>query len=262
MTTRLLVTLCTYNERDNLERLIAAIQAHAPGAEILVVDDNSPDGTGQIADEIAARDGRVAVLHRSAKLGLGTATVAAFEHGIAHEFDVLINMDADFSHHPRHIPELLAAAEHADVAIGSRYVPGGGVVGWGWRRHLMSRCINAYARLLLGLTTRDNSGSYRCYHVAHLAALDFSRVRARGYAFQEEILFRLRQLGCRFVECPIVFEDRRAGTSKINFREILAALWVVLLLGWDRMRHVPVTAAARDTSHPAPHSRAGSASQD
>lgn len=253
MTKRLLVTLCTYNERDNLERLVAAIHAHCPEADILVVDDNSPDGTGELADALAARDERLEVLHRPGKLGLGTATVAAFQYGIDREYELLINMDADFSHHPRHIPELLSAADHDDVSVGSRYVPGGGVVGWGLRRHVMSRCINAYARLLLGLRTRDNSGSYRCYHVADLAALDFARIRARGYAFQEEILFRLRRLGCSFVECPIVFEDRRAGSSKINAREILAALWVLLQLGWDRLRKVPVVAEQnRKSTHSIP----------
>lgn len=239
-TERLLVTLCTYNERENLVAILPEIHRYAPQAEILVIDDNSPDGTGTLADEIAARDPRVHVLHRAGKLGLGTATLAGFRYGIEQGFTHLINLDADFSHHPRYIPALLACMERADVAIGSRYVAGGGVVGWGVKRHFMSRGINAYARLLLGLSTRDNSGSYRCYRVAKLRELDLDRFRARGYAFQEEVLYRCRRLGCRFEETPIVFEDRRYGQSKINQKEVFAALWVILRLAWDNLRHVPV----------------------
>src|SRR5262249_46044540 len=148
---RLLVTLCTYNERENLPALIPEIWNFAPDADILVIDDNSPDGTGQLADEWAARDPRVHVLHRPGKLGLGTATVAGFRYAIEHDYSLLINLDADFSHHPRHIPALRECMSHSDVAIGSRYVPGGGVVGWGLKRKFMSRCINTYARVLLGL---------------------------------------------------------------------------------------------------------------
>lgn len=238
---RLLVTLCTYNERENLAAIIPEIHQHAPHAEILVIDDNSPDGTGQLADELAARDPRIHVLHRAGKLGLGTATLAGFRYGIENGFMFLINLDADFSHHPRHIPALLRCMDKADVAIGSRYVPGGGVVGWGLKRHFMSRGINLYARLLLGLKTRDNSGSYRCYRVAKLAELDLTKIRARGYAFQEEILYRCRRIGCRFEETPIIFEDRRYGKSKINLKEVFAAFWVILQLGCDNLRGVPVT---------------------
>lgn len=231
---RVLVTLCTYNERENLQGLIPEIQRFAD-ADILVIDDNSPDGTGRLADEIAAADSRIRVLHRSGKLGLGTATLAGFHHGIEHGYDYLINLDADFSHHPRYIPALLAAMEQADVAIGSRYVPGGGVIGWGPLRRFMSRGINIYARLLLGLKTRDNSGSYRCYRVSKLRELDLGGIRARGYAYVEEILFRCRRIGCRFAEVPIVFEDRRYGESKINWREAAAALWLLFRLGVGRL---------------------------
>ena len=227
---RLLVTLCTYNERDNLAPLIDEIWSFAPTAEVLVIDDNSPDGTGLIADELAARDQRVHVLHRAGKLGLGTATLAGIKYGVEHGYDLLINLDADFSHHPRFIPGLLAAMDHADVALGSRYVVGGGVVGWGLRRHFMSRSINWYARTLLRLKTRDNSGAYRCYRVAKLRELDLDRFFARGYAIQEEILYRCRRIGCRFQEVPIIFEDRRYGESKINIAESLAAGWIILRL--------------------------------
>lgn len=226
----LLITLCTYNERENIEQLIPEILGYVPEASILIVDDNSPDGTGKFADELAASDPRVRVLHRPGKQGLGTATVAAFQYGIEHAFDLLLNLDADFSHPPRFIPDLVAAAHGHDVAIGSRYVSGGSVVGWGPKRHLMSRGINLYARCLLGLSTRDNSGSFRCYRVEKLREIDWSRARAKGYAFQEEILFRLRRVGATFVEVPIRFEERRYGQTKINWKEAVSAAWVLVRL--------------------------------
>ena len=237
----LVITLCTYNERDNLLPLIREIHQFAPDADVVVVDDNSPDGTGQLADELAAADARIRVLHRPGKQGLGSATVAGFRYGVEHGYELLINMDADFSHHPRYLPQLRACLDIADVSIGSRYVPGGGVVGWSWLRYLMSGGINAYARLLLGLTNRDNSGSFRCYRVSKLAQLDFDQVRSRGYSFQEEILYMCRCVGCRFQEVPIIFEDRRAGTSKINGKESVLALWIIARLAVDRLTRRRVT---------------------
>jgi dolichol-phosphate mannosyltransferase len=228
---RLLITLCTYNERENLPLLIPEIHQYAPQADILVIDDNSPDGTGTLADEWAARDPRIRVLHRPGKLGLGTATLAGFRYAIENDYTYLMNLDADFSHHPRHIPALLECVKTADVAIGSRYVPGGGAVGWGLRRKLMSRGINAYARLFLGLKTQDNSGAYRCFRVDSLRKLDLDKFIARGYAAQEEILYRCRRIGCTFAETPITFDDRRYGESKINCREAIAALVIILRLG-------------------------------
>lgn len=239
----LLITLCTFNERENLPKLIPEIHAVAPDAHVLVIDDNSPDGTGAVADNMSANDSRIHVLHREGKLGLGTATIAGFCYAVEHGYDQVINMDADFSHHPRHIPELRNSAESVEVAIGSRYVPGGGVVGWNLKRHFMSRAINIYARLFLGLPNRDNSGSYRCYDVSKLAKLDFGQVRSRGYSFQEEILYMCRRIGCRFAESPITFEDRRFGTSKINSKESLVALWVIFRLGIDRLFRRRVTLA-------------------
>lgn len=238
---KLLVTLCTYNERENLPPMLAEIHTQVPHADILVVDDNSPDGTGTLADEAAARDPRVKVLHRAGKLGLGTAILAGLQYAIDHDYTYVINMDADFSHHPRHLPALLECMSNADVAIGSRYIKGGGVVGWSFKRHFMSQGINWYARLFLGIPARDTSGSYRCYRVAKLRELDLGRFRARGYAFQQEALYRCRRVGCRMQETPIVFEDRRFGSSKINLREVYSALWVIFRLGMDRATGVPVT---------------------
>jgi dolichol-phosphate mannosyltransferase len=239
---RLLITLCTYNEKENLPLLIPEILAQLPSAEVLVVDDNSPDGTGKLADEIAAKDPRVHVRHRAGKQGLGTAILAGFRYAIEHDYDFVLNMDADFSHHPRHLPALAELTDRCDVAIGSRYVPGGKAVGWSLARHFMSRGINLYARWLLWLRTKDNSGSYRAYRVSKLKELNLDRIRAKGYAFQEEILFRCRRVGCKMEETPIVFEDRRFGLSKINYKETLAALWVIFRLSIDNVTGVSVRA--------------------
>ena len=232
---RILVTLCTYNERENIGLLVPEIRRSLPHADVLVIDDNSPDGTGRLADELAAADPQVRVLHRAGKQGLGSAILAGFREAIRQGYDFVLNMDADFSHDPRYLPALVECMQRADVGIGSRYVPGGGVEGWGISRHFMSQGINWYARLCLRLSTRDNSGAFRCYRVSRLAQIDLDRVRARGYAFQEEILFYCRRAGCRFEEMPIVFRDRRYGTSKINWRETAAALWIIFRLGLENL---------------------------
>ena len=233
---RLLISLATYNEVGNLEPLVEEIRGFAPGGDILVIDDNSPDGTGKLADELAARLPGVHVLHRPGKMGLGTATVAAMRFAIENGYDYLLNLDADFSHPPRYIPALLAGMDEHDVMIGSRYIPGGGVEGgFNLKRKFMSTGINWYARLLLGLRTRDNSGSFRCYRVSKLAEIDLDRIHSRGYSYLEEILYRCRQVGCRMGETPILFENRRAGVSKINMREAVEALWVILKLGVERL---------------------------
>lgn len=231
---RVLVTLCTYNERENLVQLIPELHQHVPAADILVIDDNSPDGTGVYIDEVAARDSQLRVIHRPGKLGLGTATVAAFRYGMEQGYDLLVNLDADFSHPPRFIPAMLAAAVNHDVVIGSRYVAGGEVIGWSWSRKVMSRMLNIYARCMLGLRTRDNSGSFRCYRVSKLREIDWSRTRSKGYAIEEEILYRLKQSGATFAEVPISFEERRFGRTKINWKEAVAAGWVLLQLRFRR----------------------------
>ena len=231
-----LIVIATYNEIENLPRLAEEILQHAPDVDILVVDDNSPDGTGRWCDERVAASDHFHVIHREGKLGLGTATVAGLQFAIDKGYDLALVMDADFSHHPRYLPNLLAGMQGCgdqamDVVIGSRYVPGGGVEGWPVRRRVMSRCINWYARILLGLKTRDCSGAYRCYRTDMLRKVDFDQIRSRGYSFQEEFLWRLKRQGARFDETPIVFVDRQQGESKINLGEAFAALWVLLLLG-------------------------------
>lgn len=231
---RTLVTVATYNERENLPLLVEEIFRHAPDVDLLVIDDNSPDGTGAWCDEAATREPRLKCRHRTGKLGLGTAILAGMKHALEHGYDYVLNMDADFSHHPRYLPAILEAMEKqpaADVAIGSRYVAGGGVEGWPLKRQLMSRAVNCYARWLLWLSARDCSGAYRCYRTSLLKKIDLDAVRSRGYSFQEEILWRARRAGARMREVPIIFADRTRGTSKINSREAREALWVIFRLG-------------------------------
>jgi len=237
---RLLITLCTYNELENLELLIPEIFNYLADVHVLVIDDDSPDGTGTYAQSLSDQDPRVHVLIRKGLRGLGTATIAGLRYGVDHGYHKIVNMDADFSHHPRYLPALIEAAEHADISIGSRYVSGGGVVGWGLLRHTMSRGINLAARCLLGLKTRDNSGSYRCYSTEQLQRIDWERIRSKGYAIQEELLYRCRAIGCTFREVPILFEDRKLGASKINWRESVIAVWNLMCLFCDRLFRVPV----------------------
>jgi dolichol-phosphate mannosyltransferase len=229
-----LITIATYNEVENLPRLVDEVFLYAPQADLLVIDDNSPDGTGQWCDERARQDPRVRCLHRAGKLGLGSATIAGMQHAIEHGYRQMLNMDADFSHDPKYLPDLLAGMEKGvDVMIGSRYVSGGGIEGWPLKRHLMSRGVNLYSRWLLGLKPRDCSGAYRCYRTSLLAKVDFNSIRSRGYSFQEEILWHLKRLGARFGETPITFVDRVRGSSKINSKEAKTALRIILALGWQ-----------------------------
>jgi dolichol-phosphate mannosyltransferase len=231
-----LVTVATYNEIENLPPLVDEIFRHAPQADVLVIDDNSPDGTGRWCDERAGTEPRLRCLHREGKLGLGSAILAGMKYGIDHGYKYVLNLDADFSHPPANIPDLLAGMEPdgerpVDVMIGSRYVAGGGIEGWPLKRHLMSRAVNGYARLMLSLKTKDNSGAFRCYRTSKLAELDFGSFRSYGYSFQEEILWRLKKIGATFGETPITFVDRQKGQSKINSGEAWEAVRVIFKLG-------------------------------
>jgi len=231
-----LVTVATYNEMENLPLLVDEIFRYLSDADILVIDDNSPDGTGDWCDRKGSEDPRVFCLHRPGKLGLGTATIAGMKYAIENGYRYMLNMDADFSHPPKYLPNFVAGMDPpggkaVDVMIGSRRIRGGGVEGWGLKRHLMSRGVNLYSRLLLGLKVTDCSGAFRCYRISLLAKLDFDAVRSRGYSFQEEILWHLKRLGARFGETPFVFPDRQRGQSKIDKREALSALWIIFSLG-------------------------------
>jgi dolichol-phosphate mannosyltransferase len=228
---RVLVSVATYNERDNLPSLIREIHATLPSIDVLVVDDNSPDGTGKLADELAATDSRVHVLHRPGKMGLGTAILAGANYAVEHEYDLFITMDADFSHHPRYLPALVAGMDRHDVMIGSRYISGGGSENWPWSRRFISRSLNLFVRLVLGLPARDSSGGFRCYRVAKLRDSGLDNLLSHGYSFQEEMLYRCCRAGCRVGETAIIFANRRAGASKVDPKEAFRSMIVLLRLG-------------------------------
>jgi dolichol-phosphate mannosyltransferase len=233
--TRILVAIATYNEIENAPRLIDEIFQHLPHADILVIDDNSPDGTGKWCDERARVDGRVRCLHRPCKMGLGSAAIAGMRYAMENDYQLVLTLDADFSHHPRYLPELASAMTRggefvADVMIGSRYAAGGGVEGWPLRRRLLSRSVNWLARRLAGLQANDCTGALRCYRVETLKQLDLKTIRSSGYAYLEEILWRLQRQDARIGETPIVFVDRQEGRSKISACEALAVLWMIARL--------------------------------
>lgn len=237
MAVRRIISLATYNESGNLRPLVSEIRKYLPEADILVIDDNSPDGTGKIADELAMAHKGVHVIHRPGKLGLGTAVLTGMRFAVENGYDYLINMDADFSHPPRFLPDLASGAANGwDVTIGSRYINGGGIAGeqFNLKRKFMSGGINAYARFWLGLTSRDNSGSYRCYSTKILKQIPFNKIRSRGYSFMEEILFWCVEAGANLGETPIVFENRREGVSKINKMEAVHALRIIAELGMGK----------------------------
>jgi dolichol-phosphate mannosyltransferase len=226
---RALVVLPTYNERENLERAVGAVRE--VGYDVLVVDDSSPDGTGELAAQLAAADPGVQVLVRPGKLGLGSAYVAGFRCGLERGYDLLVEMDADGSHRPEHLADIVNTAERTGgMVIGSRYIPGGSVSGWGWNRKLLSWGANVYCRLLLGLKVRDATSGYRCYPKAVLETVDLDRVVSQGYSFQIEMVYRCLRHGFGVHEVPIHFEDRVAGKSKVSEGEVRKALLAVLLL--------------------------------
>lgn len=230
-----LIVTPTYDERDNLEPFVESVFAVLPEAHILVVDDNSPDGTGQLADEIAARDSRVSVLHRAGKLGLGTAYIEAFQRKLHAGYRFFFEMDTDFSHDPAYLPDFLQAfADGADVVAGSRNIPGGGVEGWGVGRHLLSKGGSLYSRVILGVGIRDLTTGYKGFTRRALETIDLSRVRSNGYSFQIEMTYRALQRGLNVVEVPILFVDRRAGQSKMSkkvFAEAIGVVWKLRLAG-------------------------------
>ncbi|MFD0690295.1 polyprenol monophosphomannose synthase [Actinomadura fibrosa] len=218
---RVLVIIPTYNERDNIEGIVGRVRETAPSVDVLVVDDASPDGTGELADEMAADDGQVKVLHRTAKDGLGAAYIAGFRWAAEHGYDVMVEMDADGSHQPEELPRLLAALEDADLVIGARWVPGGKVLNWPKRREALSRGANTYARLMLGFHLHDATGGYRAFRAATLDKIDLDGVESRGYCFQIDLALRALQQGLRVVEVPITFVERVHGTSKMS-RDVMA----------------------------------------
>ncbi|HXR31344.1 MAG TPA: polyprenol monophosphomannose synthase [Solirubrobacterales bacterium] len=229
------VVLPTYEEATNIERLVTEVRTKLPAdAQILIVDDDSPDGTGRIAARLAEEQKAVHVLHRRAKEGLGPAYIAGFREALGAGAGLIVEMDADFSHEPAYLPRLLEAVGRADLAIGSRYAPGGAVGDWGPLRRAVSRGGSTYARLVLGLGVHDLTGGFKCFRREVLEAIDLGAVRSRGYAFQVEMTYRAIQLGFDVVEVPIVFRDREAGSSKMSRSIMLEAIWRVPLLRWGR----------------------------
>ena len=229
------VIIPTYNESENIERLVRLILALPLELSVIVVDDNSPDGTGQIADRLVAEDERVHVIHRPGKLGLGTAYVAGFQQALQLGAECIVTMDADFSHHPCYIPALVSHSNGAQVVVGSRYVPGGGTRYCSLKRRLLSRGANGFARLMLGLEARDCTAGFRCYRRKALEAIDLQAILSNGYSFLIEMLYQCQRRGYRTCEIPIIFEDRRHGVSKISHREIFKAICTVLRLVWRRL---------------------------
>jgi dolichol-phosphate mannosyltransferase len=227
-----LIVLATYNERDNIVPLVSEIRQLNPTADILVVDDNSPDGTGKLVDQLAFIDASVSPLHRRGKEGLGTAIVAGLRYAIEKKYRLVVNLDADYSHNPKDISRLLQKmrGDAFDIVIGSRYVEGGGIENWGHLRRMTSRGVNWLARWGLGLTARDCSGAFRCYRVDKLTQIDFAAVHCKGYAFLEELLLHARKAGARMTEIPITFTDRKKGSSKVCFSQICLSLYDLLFV--------------------------------
>lgn len=225
---RTLIVTPTYNEKDNLPRFVDAVRSAYPEADLMVVDDNSPDGTGDIADAIAKRDEHVRVMHRAGKLGLGTAYIQAFTQGLSEGYDRFFEMDADLSHDVKYLPDFVAALDDgADVVIGSRNIPGGGVEGWGLGRHVISKGGSLYSRTILGLRVKDLTSGYKAFTRRALEAIDIHTIHSNGYSFQIEMTYRALRKGMRVREVPIVFVDRTAGRSKMSRRIFMEAVGVV-----------------------------------
>jgi dolichol-phosphate mannosyltransferase len=228
---KVLVIIPTYNERENLPLIVERVLTATPQAHILVADDNSPDGTGRIADELSAGDERVHVMHRPGKGGLGAAYLAGFQWALDHGYDVAVEMDADGSHQPEQLPRLLDALRDADLVLGSRWVAGGQVRNWPKSREILSRGGNTYTRLALGVPLQDATGGYRAFRRSALVTLDLSAVESQGYCFQVDLAWRAVQSGLRVVEVPITFVEREIGDSKMSQAIVLEALWRVTVWG-------------------------------
>lgn len=230
-----LIIIPTYNESDNIEKLLDLISRTDPAAHVLIVDDNSPDRTYEIVERLmlTSYPGRLFLLKRAGKLGLGTAYIAGFKWALARDYDYIFEMDADFSHDPKYLPAFLAAIEKNDLVLGSRYVPGGGVKNWGLLRKFISRGGSLYARTILGLSLRDLTGGFKCFRRQVLEAIDLDSVKSNGYSFQIEMTYRARCQGFRICETPIVFEDRTAGKSKMSRKIFLEAVLMVWKLRLD-----------------------------
>ncbi|WNI33138.1 polyprenol monophosphomannose synthase [Streptomyces sp. ITFR-6] len=228
---RTLVIIPTYNEAENIKPIVSRVRAAVPEADILVADDNSPDGTGKLADDLAAADDQVHVLHRKGKEGLGAAYLAGFHWGMEHDYGVLVEMDADGSHQPEELPRLLTALKSADLVLGSRWVPGGRVVNWPKSREMISRGGSTYSRLMLGLRTRDVTGGYRAFRTETLKGIGLDEVASQGYCFQVDLARRSIEAGYHVVEVPITFVDREVGDSKMSRDILVEALWRVTAWG-------------------------------
>lgn len=244
-----LIIIPTYNELENLRPLLKELFSYAPDTDVLIVDDNSPDGTGDLADKMHGQNPQIQVLHRAGKLGLGTAYIAGFKHAVAHNYDAAFEMDADFSHDPRYLPDFLKAIEDADLVIGSRYIPGGNTPNWSFVRRMISGCGNIFARFMLGIPVHDCTAGFRCYRREVLENIDLDSIQSQGYAFQVELAYRVMRQGFKIVETPIIFMDRRVGKSKMSRAIVLEAFTYVLRTKFGKKP--PMRALARSHNSPA-----------
>jgi dolichol-phosphate mannosyltransferase len=224
---RACVIIPTYNEKENIEKIVPAVLEKDPRISILIVDDNSPDGTGDIADRLAAENPRIQVLHREKKAGLGQAYIAGFKFALEKGFDYIFEMDADFSHDPKYLPDFLEAIKEYDLVLGSRYISGVNVINWPMSRLLLSYYANVYTRIVTGLPLRDATGGFKCFRREVLEAINFDEVRSNGYSFQIEMSFRAHKKGFKIKEIPIIFADRMEGASKMSKKIVREAIWMV-----------------------------------
>jgi dolichol-phosphate mannosyltransferase len=234
---RSLIIIPTFNEYENLGPLVEQICSVVPGTDLLIVDDNSPDGTGRLADEMAETNGQMHVMHRSGKLGLGTAYIAGFKYAVEHDYDVAFEMDADFSHDPRYLPNFLEAIKEADLVIGSRYIQKGGTPNWSLLRRFISGGGNTFARFMLRLPIRDCTAGFRCYRRHVLESIDLDTIESQGYAFQVELAYRVYKRGFKIVETPIIFMDRRVGKSKMSRKIFIEGFTWVVRARFGRRKH-------------------------